>query len=196
MLEITSGNINRVVEILTKSFDDNKSTNWAVKQDKKRLIRISRLMQYAYHICKVQDGAFISDDHNGAILYDFPVTAKYDLSRLVQDIRFIFNVIGPERLFKVLKREKYIKNLHPKEEYIYLWFLGVHPKNQGNGTGSKLLDELNSLADEKKLTICLETSNPKNIELYKRFGFEIYHEWNSDFISFPVWFMKRQSGVL
>lgn len=196
MLEITNGNINRVVEILTKSFDDNKSTNWAVKQDSKRVKRISYLMKYAYDICKAQNGAFISDDQNGAILYDFPITARYNFSRLIQDIKFIFKVIGPERLFKVLEREKYIKNLHPKEEYIYLWFLGVSPENQGNGTGSKMLNELTVLADKTSLSICLETSNPKNLELYKRFGFEIYHEWQSDFIGFPVWFMKRSKSNL
>lgn len=195
MISATEDNKNRIVEILTKSFDDNKSTNWAVKQDRKRIQRISGLMRYACDLCQIQNGAFLSDDRSGAILYDFPKTAKYSISRLLQDIRFIFQVIGPERLFKVLKRESYIKKFHPSENYIYLWFLGVMPESQGKGLGTKLLTQLTGLADENKLPICLETSNPMNLELYKRFGFSVYHEWDSDFIGFPVWFMRREKKL-
>ncbi len=186
-------NKDRIIEILTNSFDDNKSTNWVVKNDKHRVSRIQKLMLYAYDLCEKQNGTHISDDQNGAVIYDYPVTSKYTLVRLLKDISFIFNVIGPERLIKVLKREGYIKKHHPKENFIYLWFLGVSSEHQGKGTGSKLLSELVDVADKKKLSIYLETSNPRNLELYKRFGFSIYHEWNTDFIGFSIWFMRRDS---
>lgn len=195
MIKADKNNKNQVIEILTKSFHDNKSTNWAVKQDRKRLQRISRLMRHACDLCQIQNGAFLSDDQEGAILYDFPKTAKYSVDRLLQDIRFIFQVIGPERLFKVLKRESYIKKFHPDKNYIYLWFLGVMPESQGKGIGTKLLNKLTNLADEKNLSICLETSNRRNLELYRRFDFSVYHEWDSDFIGFPIWFMRREKKL-
>jgi GNAT superfamily N-acetyltransferase len=182
----------KIIDILTQSFDDNKSAKWAVKNDKKRVERLSRLMSYALNICNNQNGAVLSPDCSGAILYDYPKKSRYTFSRLLADIQFIFKVIGPERLFKVLKRESYIKKFHPKRDYIYLWFLGVTPEKQGHGIGSGLLKDLAQHADRKKLSVVLETSNPKNLPLYHKFGFEIYHEWNSDFIGFPVWFMKRE----
>ena len=182
----------KVISILAQSFDDNKSANWAIKSDKKRVNRMRRLMAYALKICKVQNGVFVSQDGAGVMLYDYPNSSKYSFPRLIADIQFIFTVIGPERLFKVLKRESYIKKFHPKENYIYLWFLGVDPKKQGNGTGSKLLKELTVHSDKNKLQIVLETSNSKNLALYNKFGFKIYHEWNADFIGFPIWFMKRE----
>jgi len=190
-MTISESTKKRIIEILTKSFDDNKSTNWAVKNDKKRIARISRLMNYAIKLCEKQDGVLISENKNGAIIYDYPKKSKYTFNRLVLDIQFIFNVIGLTRLFKVLKREEYIKNFHPKENYIYLWFLGVLPEKQGEGTGNELLKDLSLKADQENLPIVLETSNPKNLEFYKKFGFSIYHEWNSDFIGFSTWFMKR-----
>jgi ribosomal protein S18 acetylase RimI-like enzyme len=196
MIKATENNKNHIIDILTKSFNDNKSTNWAVKKDKKRLMRIAGLMHYACDLCEAQNGAFLSDDQTGAILYDFPRTSKYTISRLRNDIRFILNVIGPERLLRVLKRENYIKKFHPDEEYIYLWFLGVLPEWQGNGTGSKMLSELIDLADKINLPIYLETSNPRNLELYKRFGFSVYHVWDSDFIGFPIWFMRTDKKNL
>ncbi len=191
MIKATDNNKNQIIDILTKSFNHNKSTNWAVKKDNKRVMRIAGLMRYACDLCQTQNGAFLSDDRTGAVLFDFPKTSKYTIGRLSNDIRFIFNVIGPERLLKVLKRENYIKKFHPNESYIYLWFLGVLPESQGKGTGSEMLSELTDLADKRKLSIYLETSNPRNLELYNRFGFSVYHEWNSDFIGFPVWFMRR-----
>lgn len=191
MKRSNTSNKSQILDILTKSFDDNKSTNWAVKSDKKRKSRIRKLMLYAHDICKKQDGVFISDDNKAAIIFDFPRTAKYGLSRLIQDLKFIVGVISPERLFKVLKRESYIKKYHPKDDFIYLWFLGVDPESQGKGVGGALLNELVLIADNKKIPIYLETSNPRNLTFYKKFGFSVYHEWNSDFMGFPVWFMKR-----
>ena len=95
------------------------------------------------------------------------------------------------RLIRVLRRENYIKKYHPKSNYIYLWFLGVNPEKQGKGTGKKLLQDLLDIADNEVLPVYLETSNPRNLNFYQKFGFDIYHEWNAPFISFKVWFMKR-----
>lgn len=196
MIPANSYNKDRAIEILTRSFGTNKSTNWVIKQDKCKLLRICKLMTYAYEICTKHNGAFISDDKEGAILFDFPINSKYSFTQLIKDLGFIFNVISPERLFKVLKRENYIKKHHPNKNYIYLWFLGVSPECQGKGIGSKLLTELNRIADQRNLPVYLETSNPRNLALYKRFGFSIYYEWNSDFIDFPIWFMRRETNLL
>lgn len=37
-----------VVDILTKSFADNKSVNYIIKQDGKRIERIKNLMRYSF----------------------------------------------------------------------------------------------------------------------------------------------------
>lgn len=190
MEKANTSNKSKIINILSKAFDTNKSVNWVVKNDKRRELRIRSLMNYAFDLCK-QDGVFVSEDCNGAIIFDFPKASKNVISKLIQDIKFIFNVIGAERLFKVLKREAYIKKFHPKENYIYLWFLGVNPDYQGKGIGSKLLEELLEISGKKGLSVYLETSNPLNLEFYKKFGFNIYHEWNSEFIGFPIWFMRK-----
>jgi len=40
-----------VVDILTRSFNANQSVNYIVKQDKKRIKRISALMDYLFEVC-------------------------------------------------------------------------------------------------------------------------------------------------
>nr|WP_257785612.1 GNAT family N-acetyltransferase [Pedobacter steynii] len=47
---------------------------------------------------------------------------------------------------------------HPTEPHWYLPMIGVDPAHQGAGVGSALM---------------IESSNPKNISLYKRHGFEV-----------------------
>lgn len=50
----------RVVTILAKSFDDNLSVNYIVKQDKKRNQRIKKLMADSFDICYLYGEVFFN----------------------------------------------------------------------------------------------------------------------------------------
>jgi len=62
---------------------------------------------------------------------------------------------------------------HPKYPHWYLPMIGVEPSRQGNGVGSALLQHSLANCDADGLPAYLESSNPKNISLYERFGFEL-----------------------
>ena len=62
---------------------------------------------------------------------------------------------------------------HPKEDYWYLPLIGVDPARQGQGLGSALLKHALEIVDRTALPAFLESSNPKNISLYERHGFEV-----------------------
>ena len=40
-----------IIEILSDSFDNNKSVNYIIKQDNKRRMRVKALMSYSVDIC-------------------------------------------------------------------------------------------------------------------------------------------------
>jgi GNAT superfamily N-acetyltransferase len=61
---------------------------------------------------------------------------------------------------------------HPSESHWYLPMIGVEPGRQGSGIGSALLQHTLATCDEDGLPAYLESTNPKNIPLYERFGFE------------------------
>ena len=62
---------------------------------------------------------------------------------------------------------------HASEPHWYLPLMGVDPSQQNKGFGSALLQHtLNQFDRENKLAY-LESSNPRNISLYKRHGFEL-----------------------
>lgn len=67
-----------------------------------------------------------------------------------------------------------LENYHPQDEPIwYLPFIGVDATQQGGGLGSALLTHALRLCDEQGTRAYLESSNPRNIPLYERHGFEV-----------------------
>lgn len=68
MIVATYKDKNLIVDILTKSFEDNKSVNYILKQDEKRIDRIRKLMEYSFEICNLFGEIFLSDDKKGCVL--------------------------------------------------------------------------------------------------------------------------------
>jgi ribosomal protein S18 acetylase RimI-like enzyme len=65
---------------------------------------------------------------------------------------------------------------HPDEPHWYLPMIGVDTIQQGNGIGSSLMQYALDRVDEDGVPAYLESSNPRNISLYRRFGFEVVGE--------------------
>jgi len=61
---------------------------------------------------------------------------------------------------------------HPKEPHWYLPLIGVDPAHQGKGLGAALLKHALERCDRDRVPAYLESTNPRNITLYKRHGFE------------------------
>jgi ribosomal protein S18 acetylase RimI-like enzyme len=62
---------------------------------------------------------------------------------------------------------------HPEEPHWYLPFIGIDPSEQGKGHGSALMKHALVPCDRERTLAYLESSNPKNIPLYERHGFEL-----------------------
>jgi ribosomal protein S18 acetylase RimI-like enzyme len=65
---------------------------------------------------------------------------------------------------------------HPSEPCWYLPLIGVDPACQGRGLGSALLRFALERCDREAAPAYLESSNPRNVPLYQRHGFEIIGE--------------------
>lgn len=65
---------------------------------------------------------------------------------------------------------------HPHEPHWHLAFIGVDPTHQGSGIGAALLRYALARIDERGLHAYLESSNPANLPLYQRHGFEVIRE--------------------
>lgn len=177
-----------VIDILEKSFDDNRSVNYVVKQDEKRRERIKGLMDYSFNVCNAFGEVWISDDQQACALILHPDRKRTSLRTLIWDLRLALFVIGIDRVGTVLKRESMIKAKHPKEPFSYLWFIGVNPQRQNKGIGSAFIRDVIDECERKKRPIYLETSTEKNLPFYKKFGFEIFHSLD---LSYTLYHLRK-----
>ncbi len=179
----------RILDILASSFEENKSVNYIIKQDGKRVDRIRNLMDYSFEVCYRFGDVFLSDDRKGCALIVFPNKKKTTLKSILLDIKLVFSCIGLFNVKKAMDRELKIKKLHPEEAMYYLWFIGVDPNEQNKGIGSSLLMDVIKQGELKNRSIYLETSTIKNIPWYKKFGFKIYNELD---LGYKIFFLKRE----
>jgi len=91
-----------------------------------------------------------------------------------------------ERVFRETARPAHLDDLlqtfeemdgwHPQEPHWYLPLVGVDPHAQGRGLGGALMRHALAQSDAAGLPAYLESSNPRNISLYRRHGFEALGE--------------------
>ena len=80
----------------------------------------------------------------------------------------------PDRLEGFFGVMEEMDKYHPQDEPLwYLPVIGVDAVGQGRGLGSALLKHALRLCDEQGTRAYLESSNPANISLYERHGFEV-----------------------
>lgn len=184
---------NVVVDILTQSFDTNKSVNSVIKQDGNRVKRIQALMEYSFKMCYTFGEVFLSDDDNACALILFPDKKRTTSSSLFWDLKLVYKSIGLANLNNVLNREAFIKKARPKEPLYYIWFGGVRPDYQNKGIGTSLLSEVLQYSISYKRSAFLETSAEENVSLYQKFGFKIYNELD---LGYKLYMMKRSSDAV
>jgi len=78
------------------------------------------------------------------------------------------------------------------EPHWYLFGIGVDPELQGQGVGSAIIREGLAIADRESKPCYLETSEPRNLGLYKRFGFDVLEEVTLGKGGPPAWAMRRE----
>lgn len=189
MIKATYGDKERIVNILTEAFDDNKSVNYIVRQDRHRKRRIRRLMKYSFEVCHSFGKVFLSDDRQSCALILLPDKKKTTLRSIWWDIQLILTCTGIGNVRKAMQRETKIKALQPKEPFYYLWFIGVSPQAQGKGIGTALMKEFLAECGFNKRVICLETSTTRNLPWYKKFGFSIYNKLD---LGYELFFLKKE----
>lgn len=115
------------------------------------------------------DTAYHVHDFSAAALW-LPPGVEYDEEALVALFENTLSGERQEQAWSVLEQ---LDGYHPGEPYWYLPAIGVDPTQQGRGSGSRLMKHALRACDEEGTVAYLESSNPDNISLYVRHGFEI-----------------------
>lgn len=78
----------------------------------------------------------------------------------------------------------------PTYPFWYLGVLGTHPDSAGRGWGRAVMRAGLARAAADGLPAILETSNPANVELYRRAGWEVVGSLSEPV---PTWIMQQSS---
>ena len=112
--------------------------------------------------------AFITADHTAAALW-LPPGVTSDSEAIIAAL----GEIPIEKLMVLGDVAEQMGHYHPQEPHWYLAMVGADPLRQGQGLGSALIKHGLQQCDAQGLPAYLESSNPRNVPLYERHGFEV-----------------------
>lgn len=87
---------------------------------------------------------------------------------------------------------------HTQEEltrnrpHCYLWGLAVRPHQQRRGIGAALMRPVLAQADALRVPVYLETHDERNVQYYRKHGFELIHAARTPRHGLPLWCMLRE----
>lgn len=113
--------------------------------------------------------ADVTAEYCGAALW-LPPGVGPDGAALERGLR---ETVKRDRLDDLLATFEKMGEWHPDEPHWYLPMIGVDPYAQGRGLGAALLRHALERCDREGIPAYLESSNPRNISLYERHGFEV-----------------------
>jgi ribosomal protein S18 acetylase RimI-like enzyme len=117
----------------------------------------------------LHNGAHCTDDYAGAALWLPPnVHPQEEALGEVLERTVAASIRGD--LFAVFEQ---MAKYHPDEPHWYLPLIGVDPAQQSKGYGSALMTYALQPCDVDHSLAYLESTNPRNISLYRRHGFEV-----------------------
>jgi ribosomal protein S18 acetylase RimI-like enzyme len=90
--------------------------------------------------------------------------------------RIFRDTATPKHLNDLLATFEKMEQWHPEEPHWYLPMIGVEPNAQCKGLGAELMRHAVARCDHEGALAYLESSNPRNISLYQRHGFDAMGE--------------------
>lgn len=165
----TASDHGRMLAALTLAFADDPAVRWLYPDHHRYLTYFPRFAA-AFGGRAIQLGTALRDeDHVGAALW-LPPGEDSDINELMA---LLEESVYPEDQVEVLMLLGQMSAHRPTAPHWYLPLIGVEPAQQGYGIGSALLRPVLSECDRDGLPAYLEATNPRNVALYLRHGFEV-----------------------
>ena len=168
----TSTEIPQIIDTIAMAFAADPFVRWIYPDPNQYLSNIREMLIRFGGKAFDHGTAYYVDGFFGAALW-LPPGIHPDEEALGEHMQRTISESILEDAFSVLEQ---MGDCHPTDPHWYLPLLAVDPVHQGNGYGSTLLKDAIAKFDTDGMTAYLESSNPRNISLYERHGFEIITE--------------------
>lgn len=155
--------------VLVLAFSTDPAARWAWPDPHQYLSHFPGFVKVFGGNAFVHQSAYYVDGYAAAALWLPPgvVPDEEALTRYVQRTGSAQVQRDGPAVFEQMAR------YHPQEPHWYLPFIGVDPTRQGQGHGAALMRHALAACDRDRTPAYLESSNPRNIPLYQRHGFEV-----------------------
>ena len=158
-----------VIDVLKLAFAADPATRWVWPEPQKYLSNFSSFAKaFGGKAFANKSGHYVGS-YSGAALW-LPPNVHPDVDQLNALLQSSGSDEAKKNGPKIFER---MSGYHPHEPHWYLPLLGVDPIHHGKGLGSALLQHALVMCDQDNKFAYLESSNPKNISLYERHGFEL-----------------------
>ena len=175
-LTATPDEFDRAVSTLVAAFVADPFIRWMFPDAKQYLTYFPQLLQHFAGAAFDHEGAYRSDDFKAAACW-LPPDVAPDEEALGEVLMQGVDGGLQANVFAVLEQ---VGASHPPVPHYYLPAIGVEPTMQGKGYGSVLMEQGVAVCDRHRVAAYLESTNPTNIPLYRKFGFEIIGEIQVD----------------
>jgi ribosomal protein S18 acetylase RimI-like enzyme len=184
-------------EVLARAFQDNPMPQYVVPDDAKRARVLDWFMSVAARYGHMYGEVYTTADKvEGGAIWLPPENFAMSPVRMVRSGMILMPLkLGLAAFGRFMNFSNHWEHLHKRDiprPHWYLWFVGVDPPRQGQGTGSALMQPVVARADADGLPCYLETANARNVPLYERHGFEVVVEDDLPKGGPHFWTMKRE----
>jgi ribosomal protein S18 acetylase RimI-like enzyme len=159
----------QIVDVITLAFGTDPVARWAYPNSQQYLECFPNFIRLFGGKAFETETAYYVNGFAAAALWLAPGVSP-DEDALVALFRNTVSKNLRDDLFAVFEQ---MGKFHPKEPHWYLPMIGVDPAQQNKGCGAMLMRHALAVCDREGLPAYLESSNPRNITLYLRHGFEI-----------------------
>lgn len=164
----TSGR-RQIVDVITLAFATDPIARWAFPNSQQYLEYFPNFIRLFGGRAFETETAYYVNGFSAAALW-LPPNVQPDEDALIALFQNTVSRDLQDDLFAFFEQ---MGKFHPQEPHWYLPMIGTDPMRQNKGYGSMLMRQALVVCDRDRLPAYLESSNPRNITLYMRHGFEI-----------------------
>jgi GNAT superfamily N-acetyltransferase len=165
----TASDEEALIAVVVLAFSADPAARWAYGAPQQYLRHFPSFVRVFGGKAFAHESAYYIDDYVGAALW-LPPEVHPDDDTLIPLLQRTVTASVQQDLFAVFEQ---MGRYHPREPHWYLPLIGVDLPHQGQGYGSALLQQTLIPCDRAHTCAYLESTNPKNIPLYERYGFEL-----------------------
>ena len=158
-----------IIDVLVRANWADPAARWVWPDSQRFLMYFPSFVRAFGGKAFAHGSAYYVDGYTGAALW-LPPDVHPDENALIALLQRTVSDQIQKDVFAVFEQ---MGRYHPNEPHWYLPLMGVDPSQQSKGFGSALLQHILIQFDRNNKLAYLESSNPRNIPLYKRHGFEL-----------------------